>query len=268
MWWLPSAGESAPLASRLGGGTLGGDGTPDEETAALLRLAAAQRMNTDARRAVFVAIMGSDDCVEAHEKLLRLPLKGEQEREVVRVLMHCALAESSWNPYYGLLALKLCKSSKGNRMTLQFALWDAFKDLSAHSAAQLVTLARLAGLCVAKSALPLAMLKVVDLGELDARGTFFWRLFFRFTLAGCKDGGDVQEVFLRLTQQRKTHAPTIAAMLTFVRGSVGPWLASQVAGGGSEGGGAATAGGALSQGQLDELLRRVRMAERVLSGGR
>jgi nucleolar MIF4G domain-containing protein 1 len=33
------------------------------------------RMTTDVRRAVFVAIMGSEDCAEACEKLLRLPLK-------------------------------------------------------------------------------------------------------------------------------------------------------------------------------------------------
>jgi hypothetical protein len=32
-------------------------------------------MTTDVRRAVFVAIMGSEDCAEACEKLLRLPLK-------------------------------------------------------------------------------------------------------------------------------------------------------------------------------------------------
>jgi nucleolar MIF4G domain-containing protein 1 len=33
------------------------------------------RMTTDARRAAFVAIMGSEDCAEACEKLLRLPVK-------------------------------------------------------------------------------------------------------------------------------------------------------------------------------------------------
>jgi hypothetical protein len=33
------------------------------------------RMTTDVRRAVFVAVMGSEDCAEACEKLLRLPLK-------------------------------------------------------------------------------------------------------------------------------------------------------------------------------------------------
>jgi nucleolar MIF4G domain-containing protein 1 len=40
-----------------------------------LQLAAAQRMSTDVRRAVFVAVMGSDDCMEAFEKLMRLPIK-------------------------------------------------------------------------------------------------------------------------------------------------------------------------------------------------
>lgn len=142
----------------------------DEETAALLRLAAAQRMNTDVRRAVFLAIMGSEDCVEAHEKLLRLPLRGEQEREVVRVLLHCCLAEASWNPFYGLLAVKLAVSSKGHRMTLQFALWDAFKDLKQYSTPQLVSLARLTALLVAKHALPLVMLKVCGTRVFGVRG--------------------------------------------------------------------------------------------------
>lgn len=47
----------------------------DEEAARLLGLAAGQRMNTDARRAVFVAVMGAADVVDAFERTLRLPLK-------------------------------------------------------------------------------------------------------------------------------------------------------------------------------------------------
>ena len=41
----------------------------------LLRLAAEQRIGTDARRAAFCVIMGAQDCVDATERLLRLPLK-------------------------------------------------------------------------------------------------------------------------------------------------------------------------------------------------
>ncbi len=76
MWWQPLAGEALddPLmlaatggsAAAAAGGELeaaaGADagGAPGGNTAKLLQLAAAQRMNTDARRAVFIAIMGSE----------------------------------------------------------------------------------------------------------------------------------------------------------------------------------------------------------------
>jgi hypothetical protein len=43
--------------------------------AELLQLAAKQRMNTDVRRTVFCVVMGSEDYVDASERLLRLPLK-------------------------------------------------------------------------------------------------------------------------------------------------------------------------------------------------
>jgi nucleolar MIF4G domain-containing protein 1 len=36
-------------------------------------------------------VMGSEDCVDAAERLLRLGLKGEQEREVARVIVECCL---------------------------------------------------------------------------------------------------------------------------------------------------------------------------------
>lgn len=41
----------------------------------LLRLAAAARMNTDVRRAVFCCVMGAEDATDAFERLLRLGLK-------------------------------------------------------------------------------------------------------------------------------------------------------------------------------------------------
>lgn len=58
MWWLPVAGEANGTLSKLPGGSGTGPrarggrdgGGDDEETAALLRLAAEQRMNTDVRR--------------------------------------------------------------------------------------------------------------------------------------------------------------------------------------------------------------------------
>lgn len=48
------------------------------EAQKMLQLASAQRMNTDARRAIFCIIMSGDDYIDAFEKLLRLDLPAKQ----------------------------------------------------------------------------------------------------------------------------------------------------------------------------------------------
>lgn len=91
-----------------------------------LELAKAQRMNTDIRRAVFISIMSANDYVDAMQKLDKLALKKAQEREIPRILIHCAVVEPAWNPYYGILACKLC-DDHSYRKTFQFMLWDLIK---------------------------------------------------------------------------------------------------------------------------------------------
>lgn len=46
--------------------------------------------------------------MDAFEKLQHLGLKGQQEREIVHVLLACCLQEKSYNPYYAVLGQKLC----------------------------------------------------------------------------------------------------------------------------------------------------------------
>lgn len=48
------------------------------EAQKMLQLAASQRMNTDARKAIFCIIMSGEDYIDAFEKLLRLDLPGKQ----------------------------------------------------------------------------------------------------------------------------------------------------------------------------------------------
>lgn len=48
------------------------------EAQKMLQLASSQRMNTDARRAIFCIIMSGEDYIDAFEKLLRLDLPGKQ----------------------------------------------------------------------------------------------------------------------------------------------------------------------------------------------
>lgn len=91
-WWLIGSGWS-----RASSGVIGGAVEQDapvnlnmnEYDAKLLEVAKKQRMNTDVRRAIFCIVMGSEDYLDAFEKLVRLGLKNKQERDIVFVIIHC-----------------------------------------------------------------------------------------------------------------------------------------------------------------------------------
>ncbi|XP_024032162.1 nucleolar MIF4G domain-containing protein 1-like, partial [Morus notabilis] len=136
------------------------------EAQKMLQLAAAQRMNTDARKAIFCIIMSGDDYIDAFEKLLRLDLPGKQDREIMRVLVECCLQEKVFNKYYAALASKLCEHDKNHKFTLQFCLWDHFKDLETMQLIRSMNLARFVAEMVASFTLSVAVLKSVDLNDI------------------------------------------------------------------------------------------------------
>lgn len=75
----------------------------------ILKLAKQQHMNTDIRRAIFCVIVSAEDYTDAFMKLVKLSLKKQQEREIIYVIMHCALNEKTYNPYYSFLMQKFCQ---------------------------------------------------------------------------------------------------------------------------------------------------------------
>ncbi|KAJ7158634.1 hypothetical protein C8R46DRAFT_1178090 [Mycena filopes] len=135
-WWLVGAAWGGdPLVDRQGQHdqitTATTTSKPGEDfgNSTLLKLARKQGMNTDIRRSVFVVLMSSDDYVDACERLSQLNLTEVQQREIVRVLLHCCGNEKSYNPYYTLVAQHLCRNSHAHKITLQFCLWDFLRDL-------------------------------------------------------------------------------------------------------------------------------------------
>ncbi|RMC04768.1 hypothetical protein DUI87_17940 [Hirundo rustica rustica] len=74
----------------------------------IMELARKLRMNTDIRRSIFCVLMTSEDFMDAFEKLLKLGLKDQQEREIVHVILYCCLQEKTFNPFYAFLASKFC----------------------------------------------------------------------------------------------------------------------------------------------------------------
>ncbi|KAJ1692845.1 hypothetical protein LUZ63_009543 [Rhynchospora breviuscula] len=181
-WWLSgdlveSSGNVDFVATKISTEVL--------ETQKLVQLAASQRMNTDLRRAIFCIIMSGEDYLDAFEKLLRLDLSGKQDREIMRVLVHCCLQEKMFNKYYTVLASKLCSHDKNHKFSLQYCLWDQFKELESMELNRSMNLAKFTAEMLANFSLSLAVLKSVDFTDpvqLTAKRIMHFRMLFEFLI--------------------------------------------------------------------------------------
>ncbi|XP_032455421.1 nucleolar MIF4G domain-containing protein 1 homolog [Nasonia vitripennis] len=134
----------------------------------ILALARAQRMNTDVRKNIFCILMTAEDYLDAFEKLHHLGLKDRQEREIIYVILNCCLQEQAFNPYYAVLLQKFCEYDRKYQMTIQYTLWDKLKMLDSFKSKQVINMAKMMSYLFIQKALPLSILKVIQLGELDA----------------------------------------------------------------------------------------------------
>lgn len=144
-WWLvgaawaghgageaPSAGSEAGAARATSEAERDTTWLPDDTAVDAVdvgTLARSQGMNTDARRAVFSTLMTASDYREAVQNLLQLKLNDVQRREIVRVLVHCVGSEPVYNPYYVLVGQQLAEDVPAMRITLQYVLWDYFREI-------------------------------------------------------------------------------------------------------------------------------------------
>ena len=164
----------------------------------LLALARQYRMNTDIRRSIFVSIMSASDFQDAHLRLLKLRLKRAQEQEIPKVVLRCAGAEQSYNPYYTLVAKKLC-SEKRMKKAFQFALWDLFKKMgetgenedsgdedneTAVELREIVSIAKMYADLLVDGALSIGILKVLNLALLKEQATTFLEVMLITIMAG------------------------------------------------------------------------------------
>ncbi|KAF9592364.1 hypothetical protein IFM89_014534 [Coptis chinensis] len=108
-WWL--SGDIASTTDNAEEVAMTIDREPPEAKK-FLQLATAQRMNTDARKAIFCVLMGGEDYLDAFEKLLKLDLSGKQEKV--------------FNKYYSVLASKFCSHDKNHKFTLQVSDFSLF----------------------------------------------------------------------------------------------------------------------------------------------
>jgi nucleolar MIF4G domain-containing protein 1 len=186
----------------------------DEAQSRLLRLAEKQRMNTDVRKRIFVAIMGASDCLDAYERLLQLHLKEKQEREIVRVVLHCCGHETQFNRYYLVLSLKLCEMDPRYKFTFQLAFWDTFKQLESLSPRRLLHAAQLLAGLIMGGALSLSCLKVIDFTAVGDKTALFLKLVLEVIMK-MDDEMEMAQIFQRLLQTKKAQL-TIDGLAVFM----------------------------------------------------
>ena len=135
----------------------------------MLKLAKSQKMNTDIRKSIFIALMGGEDYVDSFERILKLNLKDKQERDIIRVLVHCCLKEKTFNPFYGLVAQRFCLHAHAFIITFQYTLWDAIRIMAdpeneyqgTIGLGKLSRLAQLYAFLMTRQLLPLTILKAI-----------------------------------------------------------------------------------------------------------
>ena len=179
-------------------------------------LALQNRMTTPVRQAIFIALMSAEDYTDAYTRLQKLNLRNRQREEIPKVLLHCAGAEgeseqgegevggggmSAYNPYYALVARRLCQGDKKMKVGMRFALWGLWSRINGdqdsdddddgydgREAGQTVPLhtivhtAKLYGNLVAEGVLGLELLKTVDLMALRSEKLRIWLEVFFITV--------------------------------------------------------------------------------------
>lgn len=202
-WWLVGAAWAGdPLADRQQvASKRTSEVTDSSENHSLLKLARKQGMNTDIRRSIFVVLMSSEDYMDACERLSQLNLTEVQQREIVRVCLHCCSNEKSYNPYYALICQHFCQLSHSYKVTLQYWFWDFLRDLGetnvggteviknlkddesrletkSISSSRMRNVAKAYGWWIAKDACSLLILKPVDFTLLKPQTQKFFKQLF------------------------------------------------------------------------------------------
>ncbi|KAF2160604.1 hypothetical protein M409DRAFT_37712 [Zasmidium cellare ATCC 36951] len=229
-WWLVGAswkdpakmanGESTAAPAQAETDDAENDSDASDGDVDLDKLARAQGMNTDVRRAIFVAVAGAVDYQHAHMRIMKLNLKNKQLIEVPRVLVHCVGAEPVYNHFYTLVATKFCGDHKLAK-AYQFALLDLYRRMGETrdgededdmdtdgeeqmSVRKIYNIARMYSTLITEQLLHITILKPLNFGSLKPKTQIFVEallstIFNLLRKKAHKEGFEdaVKDVFLR-----------------------------------------------------------------------
>ena len=110
----------------------------DDKTNKILELKI-KKMNisTNLKKMIFTSIVTASDVNDAFERLMRLSLKKEQKREIIKIILQLCSEEKCYNPFYELLLNDLMSVDKNNKYTYHYCIWDYMKIFENYSQSEL-----------------------------------------------------------------------------------------------------------------------------------
>ena len=110
----------------------------DDKTNKILELKM-KKMNisTNLKKMIFTSIVTASDVNDAFERLMRLSLKKEQKREIIKIILQLCSEEKCYNPFYELLLNDLMSVDKNNKYTYHYCIWDYMKIFENYSQSEL-----------------------------------------------------------------------------------------------------------------------------------
>ncbi|PIO60719.1 MA3 domain protein [Teladorsagia circumcincta] len=250
-WWVVGsayrlANDGATVGGNVGASTQSAGSFPEE----IVQLARRAKMNTEVRRNIFCTVgelelvvwtisivslfflllkrlLGlhkyflkfysaatSDDEDSAFERLVRLSLKGQQEREIIYVLIMMSLKEKNFNAFYPMLIGRFCDFDKRFVLTTQYALWDRIREVDSLKLRARTRLADLIHHLISNEVLPITILKVVEWGTLTAGVSSVIRRVFK--LLSSSSVTKVRRVFAPLFVSKDKNSLLIEGLRLFL----------------------------------------------------
>lgn len=121
------------------------------------------RINTDLKKQIFKAIINSDDYLEAYERLIKMSLNKEQNREIIKLIILISIHEKNYNQFYTLLISRLISYDKSHKYTYHFTIWDYLRNIDALPSASLQILAILTAELLVKESISLLCFLPTDI---------------------------------------------------------------------------------------------------------
>lgn len=201
------------------------DSFVSSEIEKIKELAAKHRMNTDIRKAIFTALVSSKvrcfpnlqtllthpkDFSSAFENILRLNLKDVQEREILKVTIHCALQEKAFNPFYALVAKRFCSYKLSFKTTSKYILWDYFKKMDDSSDSEelnsqrVINLAKIYSFLYSGCNLSLGILSPLQFIALSGKQQLFLKTLFHTLFTSFFKSPDEARSFVTKSRHRAT----------------------------------------------------------------